>query len=94
MPADVVRAFARIFVEGRPDTERAIVVLRDEVGVPSADFFKDFGVRRVAARDWLPADGTALAHVYSRLLHKSIRAPRRGRPPSQRAVLALSLIHI
>lgn len=88
LPADLVRAFARALVGGRPDTESAFGVLRREVGVPDSDFFRDYRIRGVAAETWLPADDAALDHVYGALRGRAIPGRGRGTLPSGRTKLS------
>lgn len=92
MPADVVRAFARALEGGRPDTERALEVLRRHYPLPDADFFRDFEVRYVAANAWLGSDPAALDHVYGELQGRVLPAtPQplspRGRRSAVRRVI-------
>ena len=88
LPADLVRAFARELVGGRPDTEASIDVLREHAPVPGTDFFRHYGVRWVAANVWLRDDEAALDHVHAALVGGPISAPPRRRVPGRRAKLA------
>jgi superfamily II DNA or RNA helicase len=87
---DAVRRFAQVVWsrDSIQSKKAAVELLNRDPGVPTADFFRNPGVRSAACYAWLPDDAEALDRVYSRLLNRGIKPPASGRAASRRTKLA------